>query len=720
MATLEKIRSKSVLLFTIIIVALLAFILGDFLTSGRNLLGPGDTVASANGAKVSFTEYQTRLNQKSEAQKNSQQQMDNDVLSQQTIDELLVEALLNQEYDKMGITVTDKQLSSLMLGAQTGGNVFQNLMGQFGQAAAVLYQKGIVDARTYYDAMQNPAKYGLQPEDADAMKGVWSSLEQNIDQSIKSQAYGVLIQGLFTANQVDAKAMYDDRNTTTHFAYVRKDLSSVADGDVKPTDEDYKKVYDEHKGAFLLNEETRAVSYIVVPILPSDADYAKGQSEVETVIAQLNATEGTSALSQHPDFVSQNMKLTRADLAKDAQLRSLVADSVGITAGTARATQMAGGNYTIAKVLDVTTGIDKLKVSTFAGPAAEIDSVLAKTTVATFDSIARANGGNAGVELSLVNPGAGVSEKIIAALSTRPVGEVFTLTDTITGQDDKGKAMTQTVKQAFLISEREAPVAVYDIAKVTYSVVPSAETVRDLNAKFHAFVANNAEAEAFNANAEKSGYQVGKALVSPSTPLLGNAPSRRGAVKWAMDNKKGKVSPVFSQTDANDYLMAVAVDDIYDGEYLPVTSTFVRDYLRPQVMNNLKAEKLIKQYAGKAKDLKGYSALMGAPVANADAVFGEDQIPGVGFGEFLLQGEVAGAKKGQLVGPFQGTNAVYVITVNGADKQGRPYDFKENATVFGQKISSQLSANTQSLLRLLSGDNKVQNNILKFTPDQVN
>ena len=111
---------------------------------------------------------------------------------------------------------------------------------------------------------------------------------------------------------------------------------------------------------------------------------------------------------------------------------------------------------------------------------------------------------------------------------------------------------------------------------------------------------------------------------------------------------------------------------------------------------------------------------MGAPVANADAVFGEDQIPGVGFGEFLLQGEVAGAKKGQLVGPFQGTNAVYVITVNGADKQGRPYDFKENATVFGQKISSQLSANTQSLLRLLSGDNKVQNNILKFTPDQVN
>lgn len=38
MAVLEKIRSKSVLLFTIIIVALLAFILGDFFNSGRSLL----------------------------------------------------------------------------------------------------------------------------------------------------------------------------------------------------------------------------------------------------------------------------------------------------------------------------------------------------------------------------------------------------------------------------------------------------------------------------------------------------------------------------------------------------------------------------------------------------------------------------------------------------------------------------------------------------------
>ena len=45
MATLEKIRSKSVLLLIIVGAALLAFVIGDFFTSGRTLFGTGTTIA---------------------------------------------------------------------------------------------------------------------------------------------------------------------------------------------------------------------------------------------------------------------------------------------------------------------------------------------------------------------------------------------------------------------------------------------------------------------------------------------------------------------------------------------------------------------------------------------------------------------------------------------------------------------------------------------------
>ena len=57
MATLEKIRSKSVFLIIVIGVALLAFIIGDALTNSRNILGDHTTVAKVGGTKIDYTDY---------------------------------------------------------------------------------------------------------------------------------------------------------------------------------------------------------------------------------------------------------------------------------------------------------------------------------------------------------------------------------------------------------------------------------------------------------------------------------------------------------------------------------------------------------------------------------------------------------------------------------------------------------------------------------------
>ena len=52
MATLEKIRSKSVFLIVVIGVALLAFIIGDAITNSQNLLGDHTTVAKIGKEKI--------------------------------------------------------------------------------------------------------------------------------------------------------------------------------------------------------------------------------------------------------------------------------------------------------------------------------------------------------------------------------------------------------------------------------------------------------------------------------------------------------------------------------------------------------------------------------------------------------------------------------------------------------------------------------------------
>ena len=63
MATLEKIRKRSTLLLIVVGLALLAFIVGDFFTSGRTLFGTGTTIAKVGGNKINVQEFQRRYEQ---------------------------------------------------------------------------------------------------------------------------------------------------------------------------------------------------------------------------------------------------------------------------------------------------------------------------------------------------------------------------------------------------------------------------------------------------------------------------------------------------------------------------------------------------------------------------------------------------------------------------------------------------------------------------------
>ena len=83
MATLEKIRSKSVLLLVIIGVALLAFIIGDFFTSGRTFFGTGTTVAKVGGQKIDIQEFQRQMETANQSAQQSGQKIDQALLQQQ-------------------------------------------------------------------------------------------------------------------------------------------------------------------------------------------------------------------------------------------------------------------------------------------------------------------------------------------------------------------------------------------------------------------------------------------------------------------------------------------------------------------------------------------------------------------------------------------------------------------------------------------------------------
>lgn len=699
MATLEKIRSKSVLLFVIIIVALLAFILGDFLTSGRTYFGGGTTIAQAGNAKVDYHDYQARMNAVSENQRNQAQNLDNDVLSQQVLQQLLLEEMQKNEYEKLGIVVTDKELSEALTG-ETPHPAAQQFIYGISQQLGLPTPSG----QAVYDAMMNPQKYGFPPEAGAQLKQYWASLEKNVESALLAEKFDRLISGLFTANELDAQSTYNNVATTRHISYAAKDYSSIPDDQVKLSDDDLRAAYNEDKGMYRINEPIRSVDYILVSIEPSAEDRAAGQKEVEDAILSLRAEQGTNSVMANSKFVVNTGNATRSQIS-DNRLKQFV-DSAAI--GDVVLLNNVGDRYNVVKLLGKTQEIDSINISMIArADGAALDSLLAQVNAGkSFADLIdnKTVMGQDSIWASLATPG--LPEGLKAALENNAVGTSFVFTDSVQGNQ------TPTL---YRINSRHAPVNVYELATIDYTVDPSQATLDQLSGNLNTFVSNNSSAADFAKNAAEAGYTILSAPVSASSSRLANVSDSRPALKWILNAKKGQVMPVY-QDNKQTYLLTAAVKGIYDGDYLPYDCDLIADAVKQKAMRNKKAEKLINDYKGKAKDIAGYAKVMGVEAQNGDAMFNSPMLANIGFGESALQGAIAAAKKGTLVGPVEGNSAVVVFVVTGEEKSNREYTFEEYANQFNRQLGIGGARPMQDMERftLLLGDDKIENNSLKF------
>lgn len=691
MATLEKIRNKSVLLFVIIIVALLAFILGDFLTSGRTYFGHPTTVAQAGDATVEYQDYQNRLSQAGEQLRQQGREMSNDVLSQQVVQGLLAEQLLKNEYNALGITVTDAELTEALTGANPNPQAYQ--MIQY-----LASQLGLPEATgaAVFDAMQNPAKYNLPVQVGDELRRIWADQEKQIEQSMMQQKFMNLITGLYTYNKLDAKSFYDDNATTREIAYVTKDVASVADEDIEFGKSDIKALWESEKQIYELNEPLTEVNYIYVAVEPSPKDRMEAQQAVENALQGLRTSEGTEAVATDSRFVVSNLKATSENLAKS--LRDSIA---GKEPGYAFLLERSGNSYTLAKYIGSTMGVDSANISILRA-APGVDLGLLADSINGGASFASLNNDSIQSQDSIWTPleNIGLDDATRNALATATVGKAFVLTDSVNGQE---------VKALYRVNKRHAPVNYYDVATIEYTIDPSQETLTDLATALRTYVSNNSSAKDFTDNATEAGYAILSDQVGPSSVGIGNARDSRKFVKWALDAKKGKVSPML-QDNRQSYLIAMAVMDKYD-DYMPWTSPSIADQLSTRARNNKKAEKLMADYAGKATDLQGYASAMGAEVQRGNVNITTPILLTLGVGENELQGAIAAAEKGQLVGPVKGQHGVMVFEVENINTESRPFDEADYGTRFAQTFGL---GRAQSPLPLLLGSDKVDNRSLNF------
>ncbi len=693
MATLEKIRNKSVLLFVIIIVALLAFILGDFLTSGRTYFGSPTTVAKAAGVTVEYQDYQNRLTQTGEQLRNQGRDYSNDVLSQTVVQGLLTEKLLQKEYNELGINVTDKEISEALTGPNMHPAAYQMVMYLSQQL-----QLPEVSGAAVYDAMVNPAKYGLRPQAGEELRRIWANQEKEMEATMLNEKFMSLITGLYTYNKLDAKSFYDDNATTRHIEFVSVDAANVGDDQIEFSDADVQALWNSQKQNYRLDEETREVNYIYVPIEPSQADRIEAQQIVENAVVALNETEGTQGVANNPAFVVNNVNVPRSAV-RDNRLKTFLSEH---NAGEAAVIAQDNDVYTIAKLNAITTGIDSINISMVqAIPGTSLDSIAA--LINSGKSAAEiSDGSSVQGQDSVWTPleGIGLTDRMKNALATAAIGKAFVVTDTIQGQPVEG---------VYKVNKRNAPVNYYDIATIEYTVDPSQATIDKITGDLRTYVSNNSSAADFVANAEAADYAVLTDQVSASSTGIGSAAESRRFVKWALDAKKGQVSPML-QDDKQSYVIAMAVSDVYK-DFMPWTSAAVSNQLRAQARNSKKADKLVADYTGKANDVAGYADVMKSEKMEGDVAISGVMPVSIGFAESGIQGAIAAAPKGKLVGPIKGNRAVVVFEVTDINTDNRPFTEVEYGQRFNQTFG--LSRRNNPLPMLLGAD-KVDNRSLNF------
>lgn len=688
MATLEKIRSKSVLLLIIVGAALLAFIIGDFFTSGRTFFGTGTTIAKVGNQKVDVQEFQRRVQEAAQQAQTNGSRIDNAVLQQQVLNSMIAEKLFQQEINELGIVVTDEELTDMMVGKNS------QYVDQM-----VQQQLGVPDAATAHDMAYNPTKYGMPQEQAIQLQQYWVSLEKSVEQMLLQQKFQNLFAGTMVANDLDTKAIYDENAATAHVLYAKKDFSSLPDSEYEVSDSDIKSLYNDEKNRYAIDEPQRLINYIAVNIVPSESDMLAGQKKVEDAIMALNAQPETQGLADMPEFVVERAKVAQATVDNQPRLKAAL-DTMSV--GQATLVSKSGNDYTIAKLLNKSQEVDQVKFDYLAiqGTKAQVDSLVAVlNSGVAFDSIAASP--------LVAQSQQDMSASLIDA-NFAPVKEIFE------GKSTGVYFTPDTISQGgriFRLNERTAPVTVYELANVTFTTEPSNATINGLEADLQQYITTNKTAKQFADSAQAAGYTTFPAIVSASTPIVGNLTDSHSAVAWAMDAKKGEVSPIFGDIQSGKFIV-VALDDIYEDGYTPVRNSQVMSMLTTRARNNKKAEKLLADYQGKAKDVAGYAQVMGATVDTTTVNFGQYAIPGLGINESAVMGAIANAQVNELVGPMQANNAVVVLQVTEIDNEGRPYNAEESAIRFDQQRGAARMLNT--LDRILLGNQKIKNNINKF------
>ena len=655
MASLNTLRTKFGIVLSIVIAgALLAFILS--LKTEMGFSGNDPRVGVIDGEKINYSEYYNQYEQikaQSGAQESDEQQ--SAMLANAAWQALIGKYVLTPGFDKMGLRVTEPERMSMVSG----------------QHPSQAFYNAFADPRTGEYNVAAVGQFLAQAETNAQAQQAWAQLNEQARMEREVAKFLGLIKGGVYVNSLEVANGVNSANNTYAGKWAGKKYSAVPDSLIQLKSSDIKAYYNSHKNMFK-QTPSRALSYVVFEVSPTDDDMLALEKSVAEVGAQFAATEELKS------FVRANRNGKIADNYVSAKQLS-EEEAKALLDGATYGPVLKNNEWTMARALDTKIVPDSMGIRHIVLPytqealadslltvlkgGADFAQVAAQYSV--YDATA-ANGGEVGVM-----PFSAFSGEFAAALANAKTGDIVKIAS--------GDAI-----QLMQVYRADKPSKHVQVASITYPVEASAATRRDIHNQAGTFSVNaKGSVEAFNDAASAAAVTPRIASLAQGERTIRGLEDSRDVARWAYGAEVGDVSEIFPV--GKDYVIAM-LTEIDDNEFAPLEK--VSAQIRAQVLRDKKYDYIVKELSGSTLDEQAKS--LGTEVADFDNVtFGAFYVNGPGFEPRLIGAISSTTEKGVLSAPVKGLSGVYVFEVDDiqtSDKQ----------TAEGEKVRAQAMAESMA------------------------
>lgn len=567
-------------------------------------------------------------------------------LMQQVWDNFVRKTVMDEQYAKLGIVVTDDEMYDMLQGQNPHPFVVQNFRNQ---------QTGQFDPQQVTDFIShldedNPNGGAT----AEEKKKQWENFKNAIKEDRLNTKYMALIKGGVNVPDWEAKKMAELQQSKVDIDYVYLPYSDVANDQVKPTESELKDYLSKHQAQYK-QDASRTIEYVSFDLAPSQTDTAK-------TLEWINGENEKFATAKSDSLFVRLYSDQPFDPSylKRSELTSAVADTFfKVDKGTIVGPYLDNGAYVLAKLVDrkaipdsvrpreIVIGLTKQTNAEYTEKKALADSLekLLEDGKANFDSL---------VAQHSMDPQSKAKGGDMGWMAPNPQS---VLNANLFFNHNKGDYFVQfTGNNAFRIihiTETAGSETAVKVAFLAKAIVPSKTTKDIIYDQANKFAGTNNTGDKFKEAGKQKAIRTSNPLTVGSFQISGLGTARE-IVKWAFTAKKDDVSPIFKLEDK--YVIA-HLSSVKEKGFASL------DEVKPQVEIEVVKEKkaaILKAKAEGANDLAAVASKTGkSPLSASELSFNNVTIQGLT--EPKVPSAAMGAKKDQLSLPVVGNTGVFYL-----------------------------------------------------------